>query len=108
MIERIEFDGDLYAKINEIIDHLNDAAEEDIEQAMGMSPLMMGPRPVAPKWKVGEMAWYIDTSYIVYDRWGVGESEVSPDDVDDCNYFKSKESAEACLAEIKAVMEKYE
>jgi hypothetical protein len=68
MIERIEFDGDLYAKINEIIDHLNDAAEdpiteEDIEQAMGMSPLMMGPKPVAPKWKVGEMAWYIMEKY---------------------------------------------
>jgi hypothetical protein len=34
MIERIEFDGDLYAKINEIIDHLNDATEEPMKKIL--------------------------------------------------------------------------
>ena len=38
---------------------------------------------------------------------GVNESEVGPEDIDDPNYFKTKESAEACLAEIKLVMEQY-
>lgn len=33
MIERIEFDGDLYAKINEIIDHLNKPANKLVKEA---------------------------------------------------------------------------
>jgi hypothetical protein len=101
MIEKFEFrqleygdDHEIKAKINEIIDHLNGQKQE-------------------PKWKLGEEYYYIvfnaNAGYGI--NWcSQGITEVALETIrnGDTNYFKTKESAEAALAEIKQIMEKYE
>ena len=88
-----------------------------IKDAGVMNPLMKGPRPVAekqgPKWKPGDIAWYIEFGNLnAVKDWEVDWCNVAMRDIKnlnmDTNYFKTKESAEAALAEIKQIMEKYE
>ena len=129
----------MMAKINEIINHLNEQkylekeAIADRKLALKTEKMFVDMAETEqiknpeflyqtrePKWKVGDQYWYIEAAGTsITTHWKVDWGFISPTDIIipssnidkskiDLNYFKTKESAEKALAEIKQIMEKYE
>lgn len=104
-------------KLNEVIDYLNAQQElasipilklEGLKKVYDMLDIV---NQSEPKWKVGDRIWYIrptgtNTNYWVVEDCILEELEAIKEN--DLNYFKTKAQAEAALAEIKQVMEKYQ
>jgi len=109
-------DREILDKINEIIGHLNEQKYLE-KEAIADRKLSLETEKMfidmaskrESKWKVGDKVWFINLGIKTND-WEVDDCILNTDAIRDIdtNYFKTRESAEAALAEIQQIMEKYE
>lgn len=122
MIEKLEFTNDsdfielnLYRtrdKLNEVIEYLNarESKEKDVDNLFGAFG-----KKLNPKWKVGDECWYVNFISGSSNKWTIELVSVNEflltqikKKEGDMNIFKTREQAEAALAEIKEVLRRYQ
>jgi hypothetical protein len=116
MIEKLERGGSDFAvvvtKLNEVIDYLNGAnyeqAREEVMKRLRLDEEKREYEKRESKWKVGDYYWYIDAD-------NIGDLNIHQSVIlyantqrSFSNIFKTREQAEAALAEIKEVLRRYQ